>query len=180
MDVRLISLIPFIISIVVFSYLAHKLYKRSVGCWVRVGHIILLITGFLMLLNGLLFGEPVMRIFGLAVVFAAASLLLTHHIESKNKVKRLLEVIFGAISLGIIIYGYFITGSLILGVVTLFTIVMFLAAFILSYLLPRARPHIRLRKNCNWVSGIDRPRWPRAGVNAMSPLLSLNVNLNFY
>ncbi|MEM1562076.1 MAG: hypothetical protein QXJ19_02255 [Candidatus Bathyarchaeia archaeon] len=112
----------------------------------KVSHIILLVLGFLMLLDGFLFEESVMKIFGLATVSAAASLFFMH-IESENRVKRILEAIFSAISLGIITYGYFITRSLILGVATLFIFVMFLVALILSYFLPKARPHIRLRKN---------------------------------
>ncbi|MEM2166434.1 MAG: hypothetical protein QXE73_04485 [Candidatus Bathyarchaeia archaeon] len=147
MDMRLIFLISFIISIIIFSYLARKLYQeRSAELWVKVSHIILLVLGFLMLLDGFLFEESVMKIFGLATVSAAASLFFMH-IESENRVKRILEAIFSAISLGIITYGYFITRSLILGVATLFIFVMFLVALILSYFLPKARPHIRLRKN---------------------------------
>ncbi|MEM2812183.1 MAG: hypothetical protein QXH62_04570, partial [Candidatus Bathyarchaeia archaeon] len=120
MDMRLIFLISFIISIIIFSYLARKLYQeRSAELWVKVSHIILLVLGFLMLLDGFLFEESVMKIFGLATVSAAASLFFMH-IESENRVKRILEAIFSAISLGIITYGYFITRSLILGVATLF------------------------------------------------------------
>ncbi|MEM0050561.1 MAG: hypothetical protein QXW39_08545 [Candidatus Bathyarchaeia archaeon] len=148
MDMRLIFLISFVISIIVFSYLARKLYQeRGTERWMKVSHIILLVLGFLMLLNGFLFEESVMKIFGLASVSAAASLFLMHYIESENRVKRILEAIFSAISLGIITYGYFITRSLILGVTTLFIVVMFLVALILSHFLPKARSHIRLRKN---------------------------------
>ncbi|MEM1674481.1 MAG: hypothetical protein QXN24_06100 [Candidatus Bathyarchaeia archaeon] len=148
MDMRLIFLISFVISIIVFSYLARKLYQeRGTERWMKVSHIILLVLGFLMLLNGFLFEESVMKIFGLASVSAAASLFLMHYIESENRVKRILEAIFSAISLGIITYGYFITRSLILGVTTLFIFVMFLVALILSHFLPKARSHIRLRKN---------------------------------
>lgn len=130
-------LISFFASIAVFSYLAHKLYKRSEELRDRVRDVILALVGFLMTINGFLSGNAVTITIGSAMLFAGSSLFLTCHIKGEHGVKRLLEINFGAISLGIIIYGYFATGSLILEILTLFIAAMILISFTLSYLLPR-------------------------------------------
>ncbi|MEM3437710.1 MAG: hypothetical protein QXP55_04160 [Nitrososphaerales archaeon] len=144
MHIVAVFLALFFTSIVTFSYLAYKLYQKSVELWVQVGCVIWVMLGFLMFLAGFLSGNIVTMVFGLALAFASMSFFFTYYIKSEHRVKKLLEVIFGIVSLGIIIYGYVITGSLILEIATLFVVAMILIAFMLSYFLPR----IKLRLKC--------------------------------
>lgn len=146
MDMVIVFLALLFTSIVAFSHLAYKLYRKSIDRWVQVGWVIWGIPDFSMFLSGFLSGNIVMMVFGLAIAFGNISLFSSYYIKSELKgAKRFLEVIFGAVSLGIIIYGYFITGSLILEIATLFIIVMILIAFMLSYFLPRI--HAKLKSH---------------------------------
>lgn len=146
MDIVMVYLAMFFTSIAAFSYLAYKLYEKSRDRWVQVGHVIWVMLGFLMFLAGFLSGNIVTIVIGLASAFASASLFFTYYIKSELGVKKFLEVIFGAVSLGIIIYGYIITGSLILEIATLFIIAMILIAFMLSYFLPRIHAGAKMSK----------------------------------
>ncbi|MEM3710216.1 MAG: hypothetical protein QXL46_04865 [Nitrososphaerales archaeon] len=144
MDMVIVFLALFFASVAAFSYLAYKLYKKNVERWVQVGHVIWVMLGFLMFLTGFLSGNIVTMVFGLASAFASASLFFTYYVKSELGVKKFLEVIFGAMSIGIIFYGYVITGSPILEIAMLFIVAMILIAFMLSYFLPR----IKLRLKC--------------------------------
>ena len=146
MDMVVFFLALFFTSIVAFSYLAYKLYRKSIDRWVQVGRVIWVILSFSMFSAGFLSGNIVTMVIGLALAFASASLFLTCYIKSELEVKRFLEAIFGAVSLGIIVYGYVITGSPVLEIATLFIIVMILIAFMLSYFLPRIHAKLKSQR----------------------------------
>jgi len=140
MDPAMFFFALFIASIATSAYLSYKLYQRSKWrkIWTQVGWVMWEMLGFSMFLSGFLSGDIVMMVFGLAIAIGNISFFLSYYIKSELRgVKRFLEVIFGAVSLGIIIYGYVITGSLILEIATLFIIAIILIAFMLSYLLPK-------------------------------------------
>ncbi|MGB9684277.1 MAG: hypothetical protein ACPL1Z_05040 [Candidatus Bathyarchaeales archaeon] len=147
MDMVIVFLALFFTSIATFSYLAYKLYRKSIDRWVQVGWGIWVMLSFSMFLSGFLSGDIVMMVFGLAIAFGNISLFFSYYIKSElGGAKRFLEVIFGAVSLGIIVYGYVITGSLILEVATLFIIVTILIAFMLSYFLPRIHAKLKSQR----------------------------------
>lgn len=96
------------------------------------------ISGFLLLLSGVLEGNDVTMFVG-AMAFGFTSVYLTSYVRSDHIVKRALEVVFMLSAFGVVIYGYIVTGSLILGVITIFIVTMVFVAFLLSYLVPRIR-----------------------------------------
>lgn len=106
--------------------------------------------GFLMFLTGFLSGNIITTVIGLAVAFANALVFFVYHIKSELRVKRFLEVIFGAVSIGITVYGYLVTGSIILEIATLFIVAVILIAFMLSYFLPKIHAEVKMSKT---VSG---------------------------
>ncbi|MEM3504470.1 MAG: hypothetical protein QW134_09650 [Nitrososphaeria archaeon] len=79
MDMVAVFLVLFF-YIATFSYLAYKLYKKSVERWVQVGHIIWVILGFLMFLAGFHSGNVVTMVIGLAIALVNTSFFFTYHI----------------------------------------------------------------------------------------------------
>lgn len=137
MDLFAVFLILFFTYIAAFSYMAQKLYKKGVERWVQLGRVIWVMLGFLLFLTGFLYGNIITTVIGLALAFAGASVFFMYHIKSELRVKRFLEVILGAVSIGIIVYGYLVTGSIILEIATLFIVAMIFIAIMLSYFLPK-------------------------------------------
>jgi hypothetical protein len=93
MDTVILYFVLFSVFVVASTYLAYKLYQENK--WrerqVQVGWVVWGVLSFLMSLGGFLSVNIVNMTFGLAMVFANTSLLLSYHIESELRVKRFLE-----------------------------------------------------------------------------------------
>lgn len=100
------------------------------------------LIGLLLFIGGLMSSDVVYMMFGLSLMFAAISITLTTRVMSDLRIKRYVEVITAAFSLGIIICGYLLSGTLILMISTLIIAALLALAFSLSYLLPRIRGEI--------------------------------------
>jgi len=93
-------------------------------------------------MSGLINGDIVYMVFGLSLIFAAISITLTTRVMSDLRIKRYVEVITAAVSLGIIVCGYLLSGALILVISTLIISALLALAFTLPYLLPKIRGEI--------------------------------------
>lgn len=97
---------------------------------------------FFLFLGAVVSRDVVYSVLGAALVFAFLSAFLTSRVKSERKVKKALEVVSGAISIGILVFGYVVTGSFLLGIMTLVIVVLMFIAFTLSYLLPKMRQKV--------------------------------------
>ena len=112
----------------------------------RLQTIALLILRLLWLVRGFIDDDVVDIAVRTSLLFSIVPIVLTNYIVSSSRVKRYLEVVFLAASLGIVVYGYLLSGALML-MVSIALIFTFLAsAFILSYLLPKIRRENSARK----------------------------------
>lgn len=134
-----IFVIVFLASIAAFAYLAYKLHQKEKWRQIRErwAWIAWAIVGVLNFVDGFVYGNTVMTVIGAVMALGCMSAFLTFYIESELRVKKVLEVVFMVLALGVIIYGYFMTGSFILGIITLFILAVFFVAFLVSCLLPR-------------------------------------------
>jgi len=113
---------------------------RNTHPWIQM--ISFSLIGLLLFISGLISSDIIHTIFGLSLVFAAISITLTTHVVSDLRVKRYVEVITTAFSLGIIVCGYLLSGALILMISTLIIAALLALAFAFSYLLPKIRGEI--------------------------------------
>lgn len=101
--------------------------------------LIYVVSGFIVLLGGIVSGNVDMMIVGAVWLVVASSVYLIFYVKSEHRVEKAFELIFAPLALGVVIYGYIVTGNIILGVIALFILVMFFVAFVTSYLLPKIR-----------------------------------------
>jgi len=113
---------------------------RNTRPWIQL--ISFSLIGLLLFMSGLINGDIVYMVFGLSLIFAAISITLTTRVMSDLRIKRYVEVITAAVSLGIIVCGYLLSGALILVISTLIISALLALAFTLPYLLPKIRGEI--------------------------------------